>query len=292
MLQNTNLENILSPIPKISLACFILLITLVNIILLVRFNRKSADSRNFPAMLNLRLWSVKDSLFLTLVLTTSILAQPLIAAVINYFQPGLLSKTLILPILIHIILFHGSAITTIIYIMRYREKGWGGSFGFIPGSFLRHIRQGIAFYILTIPVILLITVVSYELLSLFQLEVQPQNVIAALNEPCCLTLKVFVIFAAVIIAPIIEEIIFRGIALPLIAKHFGIKSAIVLTSLLFATVHFHLPSFIPLFALAAAMSIAYTYSGSIIVPIVMHMLFNIVNIAILIMASGRIAAVF
>jgi membrane protease YdiL (CAAX protease family) len=48
----------------------------------------------------------------------------------------------------------------------------------------------------------------------------------------------------------------------------------VAVSVLFACIHFHLPSAGPLFAMAAAFALAYAYTGSVVVPAVMHALFN------------------
>ena len=49
---------------------------------------------------------------------------------------------------------------------------------------------------------------------------------------------------------------------------------VLVSSLLFAAVHAHLPSFAPLFVLGTCFAIAYEWSGSILVPMTMHALFN------------------
>jgi membrane protease YdiL (CAAX protease family) len=43
---------------------------------------------------------------------------------------------------------------------------------------------------------------------------------------------------------------------------------------LFAAAHAHLPSFAPLFVLGSCFAIAYEWSGSILVAMTMHSLFN------------------
>ena len=57
-------------------------------------------------------------------------------------------------------------------------------------------------------------------------------------------------------------------------RYFGRFVGILVSSLLFAAVHAHLPSFAPLFVLGTCFAIAYEWSGSIIVPMTMHALFN------------------
>ncbi|MBI2438138.1 MAG: CPBP family intramembrane metalloprotease, partial [Lentisphaerae bacterium] len=91
---------------------------------------------------------------------------------------------------------------------------------------------------------------------------------------------------AMIVAPVAEEALFRGMLLPLIMKRLGAGPAVLLSSALFALVHFHLPSFFPLFVLAAGLGLAYIYTGSLLVPIVMHALFNGMNLGLLLLATN------
>jgi len=46
-------------------------------------------------------------------------------------------------------------------------------------------------------------------------------------------------------------------------------------------VHTHLPSFAPLFVLGSCFTIAYEWSGSILVSMTMHALFNSVSLTLL-----------
>jgi membrane protease YdiL (CAAX protease family) len=56
---------------------------------------------------------------------------------------------------------------------------------------------------------------------------------------------------------------------------------ITVSSLLFAAVHAHLPSFAPLFVLGSCFAIAYEWSGSILVSMTMHALFNALTLTAL-----------
>jgi membrane protease YdiL (CAAX protease family) len=91
--------------------------------------------------------------------------------------------------------------------------------------------------------------------------------------------------AAVIIAPVVEETLFRGFLYG-IGKRFTDRwfSAIVV-SFLFAAMHQHVGSLVPLFVLAFSFTLAYEATGSLLVPIFMHSLFNALNIALLGAAS-------
>lgn len=88
------------------------------------------------------------------------------------------------------------------------------------------------------------------------------------------------IFLAVVIAPVIEEIVFRGFLHPMLKSIVPTWLAIVLTSLVFAAFHFHAPVFAQLFLLAVIMSLGYEFTGSLGLCILIHMFFNALQAAI------------
>jgi membrane protease YdiL (CAAX protease family) len=93
--------------------------------------------------------------------------------------------------------------------------------------------------------------------------------------------RVLMIFLAVVIAPIFEEFVFRFFLYGVFKRYLGWFLGLVLTASLFAIVHTHLPSFVALFVLGACLTIAYEWSGSILVPMTMHSLFNAVMLTVL-----------
>ncbi len=98
------------------------------------------------------------------------------------------------------------------------------------------------------------------------------------------------IFSVVFLAPIAEELIFRGV-LYRISKswlvHSGFSPTLsawlsaLATALLFALVHANFFAFFPLVAMGVILVFAYEKSSSIISPIITHSLFNCANIALL-----------
>ena len=94
-------------------------------------------------------------------------------------------------------------------------------------------------------------------------------------------LRVYLILLGTLVAPVAEEVLFRGLALPLLAKRFGTGAAVLVTAFVFASLHFNAASFGPLLILGLVFALAYVYSGSLWTPIALHSLFNGVNIALL-----------
>ena len=92
--------------------------------------------------------------------------------------------------------------------------------------------------------------------------------------------RLFMMAAAVVIAPVVEETLFRGILFTALLKGRSFASAALLSGLYFALVHVHGPSLLPLLALSVAFSAAYAATGSILTPIVMHALFNLTSLFI------------
>jgi membrane protease YdiL (CAAX protease family) len=86
--------------------------------------------------------------------------------------------------------------------------------------------------------------------------------------------------AAVIVAPIAEEVVFRGYLYPA-AKHFcGPVGGILFSSLVFAAAHGNVVAIAPLFLLAVLLCLIYEFTGSIWANISVHFLFNAATVAI------------
>ncbi len=93
--------------------------------------------------------------------------------------------------------------------------------------------------------------------------------------------KLMLGLAAVVVAPIAEETIFRGFLYGVTKRFSDRWFAAIFTSLVFACVHNHVGSAVPLFTLAMGLSIAYEITGCLLVPIAMHSLFNAFNLVLL-----------
>jgi membrane protease YdiL (CAAX protease family) len=103
---------------------------------------------------------------------------------------------------------------------------------------------------------------------------------------------VLAVLVAVVVAPVAEELFFRGFLYRSLRARHGYWFAGLVSSVLFGLVHWQpeglLPS-LPLMAgvAAAAMAWAYLYdrAGSILVPIASHMAFNLVGVVLILTAS-------
>jgi len=170
-----------------------------------------------------------------------------------------------------------AAIAGVIFMRRWT---WPSAFGLTVPP-LSSLKLGILFYVILMPFMLVSSLVYQGILYAHGYPPSMQDIALFIAGNKSLWMRVSLIFLAMIVAPLFEECLFRGILLPLLVRRLGLGTGIFLTSFVFASIHAHLPSLIPLTVVAAGFSLAYLYTRSLWVPIVMHGLFNGVNLALL-----------
>ncbi len=181
----------------------------------------------------------------------------------------------------------------VIILFLLARKGQTGlslkrAFGFSTHTLGRDVRAGFFYYLAAMPVVFFYALLSSLLLRFFDITPEPQESIVIMTETSGLGLQVYFFFITALLAPISEELLFRGYLLPLLGRKIGWGWAVALLSLFFAMIHMHLTAIIPLAVIAAAFALAYLKTGSLVTPIVMHGLFNGINITMfyLLVKSG------
>lgn len=105
-------------------------------------------------------------------------------------------------------------------------------------------------------------------------ELQQQASVEAFRNSKDPIAKTMLVIAAVIVAPIVEETVFRGFIYGVIKRFTDSYFAALCSAVLFAAIHLHIGSLIPLSVLALIFCFAYERTGSLAVPMTMHALFN------------------
>jgi membrane protease YdiL (CAAX protease family) len=98
------------------------------------------------------------------------------------------------------------------------------------------------------------------------------------------------VLAAVIVAPVCEEIVFRGYLYPAAKKFAGTWVAGGCTALLFAAAHGNFAALLPLFLFGIVLVVLYEKTGSIWAPIAVHLCFNGATVAVQLLAPYLVAA--
>ncbi len=98
------------------------------------------------------------------------------------------------------------------------------------------------------------------------------------------------ILAIVILAPLAEEVFFRGVVFNAWLRERGRTWAFVGSALLFAAIHISLVSLVPIFLLGLALAWVYTRTGSLLAPIAMHATVNGISVAIALLVRYGVIA--
>lgn len=107
-------------------------------------------------------------------------------------------------------------------------------------------------------------------------DAEPQTAERAVNmlEPW------IVVPAVVIVAPIAEEVFFRGVVFNAWLREGGRRWAFIGSSALFAIIHLSIVSVVPIFVLGLALAWVYDRTGSLVAPIAMHAVVNGISVAL------------
>ncbi len=97
-----------------------------------------------------------------------------------------------------------------------------------------------------------------------------------------------VIGMAAIAAPLLEEVLFRGYFYGVFRRFGGPWVGMLVCSALFAAIHGNLLATPGLFLLAVCFTLAYERTGSLLVPIIMHAIFNTTTLVLLYLSSSSL----
>ena len=230
-------------------------------------------------MLSAKPWKPEAVLCLGLgVFICAVLGGVLAAVTRLLLGPG--SDHVLARILSGVIGFQGAALVLIAFFLRTHHIGWADAFGFRNRG-LRAALLGLLSTCLFLPPGLGLLAVTMKLMVRFGLPVEEQSTVQILREAGAWPAQLLMAFIAIVLAPFVEEILFRGILYPVIKQAGHPRAALWGTSLLFAAIHNHLPSFLPLLLLALMLIWLYEKTDNLLAPIAAHSLFNALNFAML-----------
>ena len=156
-------------------------------------------------------------------------------------------------------------------LLKLRRLDINALAGFSKLGFRRTLVTGAILLFASYPLIFLADLATRRFLGG---DTSRQGIVELFNESQTLQQRVLIIILAVAIAPLVEEFVFRFFLYGVVRRYLGRSVGLAANSLLFAAVHAHVPSAAPLFVLGACFTIAFEWSGSILVPMAMHALFN------------------
>jgi len=177
-------------------------------------------------------------------------------------------------------LFYSVAMAgTIFGCLAFSKIGFRAAFGLAAGSSTSAVAKGVRYGLEILPLVLLVSMGVSSIGESLGFDMRTQEIFDCLSDPHASGwARAMLIFFAVGIAPVVEEILFRGILLPVVLKGRTFLFGALLTSLYFALMHLHAPSLLSLLVLSVGFSAGYASTGSILTPIAMHAVFNLTGL--------------
>jgi len=175
---------------------------------------------------------------------------------------------------------YGALVLGIFGVIGFRGESAISIFQLQPSRLPRAAGAGILWLVITYPLIMAAQLVVQRV---FGTADDSQLIVKYFLEHPDLKHRAAVVFLAVIVAPVAEEVLFRGYIYGVIRRYGGRVPALLTSSLLFAAIHVHLPSLLGLGILAVILCLLYERTGSLWAPITMHAAFNASTIVLLIL---------
>lgn len=180
-------------------------------------------------------------------------------------------------IVVSALFFQGASIALVWRFVREHEMGWADAFGLRRAS-NRAAAVGALVIIGFFPAGILLQNLSLQMLERLGIETSAQQAVQALRSAGQgMGLLAFVVIT-VAVAPVGEELLFRGVLYPAIKRAGYPKLALWGTSILFAAIHFNLPIFLPLLLLSLVLVWTYEHTDNLLAPVTAHALFNAANL--------------
>jgi len=174
--------------------------------------------------------------------------------------------------------FQGAALVLVQRFLRDHETNWFRGFGLTHNAGLASL-YGFLVACTFLPLGWLAQEGAFKLLTHLSFTPEIQPAVRALKETVTWYDRAILGVVAIVLAPLAEEVVFRGILYTAIKRAGHQQLAIWITSFGFAAIHGHLPSFVPLLLLALLLIWVYEHTQNLLAPIVAHACFNAFNFA-------------
>jgi membrane protease YdiL (CAAX protease family) len=171
-------------------------------------------------------------------------------------------------------------VTFLLGFLAARRKSFAAIFGFRALPPLQVLGRAALFLVAALPGVLGLAIVT----GYFNPEPEEQQIVMFFRDQVKhgdYRAVVAVFITAAVVAPVVEELFFRGFFYPTLKRYLGPAVAALLVSALFALVHANVSSMLGLFGLALCLTVAYEWSGSLLVSMAMHSFFNTLSLLVM-----------
>jgi membrane protease YdiL (CAAX protease family) len=170
------------------------------------------------------------------------------------------------------------AIVALVHLMVVgRQSNWGTAFGFTSTRQLAALLMALGITCIVLPIAWYLGDLSAKVMEEFHRKAVPQQSVQVLQTSVSAGPQIFLAILAIVVAPVTEELLFRGILFAFIKQRGYPKLALWGTAVLFGALHLNLMTFIPLTFLGLVLAWLYDATDNLVAPIFAHSLFNLAN---------------
>ena len=177
--------------------------------------------------------------------------------------------------------FQGATWLLMWFFFWQHQVGWREALGFRGPQLPRALFLAVLVVIVLLPVVLGLQQVSAIVLTKLGWQPEEQLAVTLLAGTKSWGMRIYLGTFAVVLAPVAEEFIFRGMLYPFVKQLGWPRLAWIGVSFAFALIHDDAATFVPLFVLALALTWLYEKTDNLLAPIAAHSLFNGANLVIL-----------
>lgn len=173
-----------------------------------------------------------------------------------------------------------AALLAVSWLFVFRPRalvGWPSWSGRDPGA---AIRSGLGWGLLAWIGATAVSVIVVVVLERLGIEADPQ----AAEQALLVIDPWLAVLAIVILAPVAEEVFFRGIVFNAWLRERGPRYAFIGSSLLFMVLHLSVAAAVPIFLLGLALAWIYRRTGNLLAPIAMHATVNGISVTLALLA--------
>jgi membrane protease YdiL (CAAX protease family) len=179
-----------------------------------------------------------------------------------------------------VVCFQGASLLLVHGFVREHGLTWREAFG-LTTRFKYAAAMGVVTGMVAIPVTGGLLLLSSFALETIGIEAPEQEAVQVLRASGAWLNRLVLGITAIVLAPVAEELLFRGVLYPAIKQLGFPRLALWVSAALFGMIHGNLAALIPLTVFAVALAWLYERTDNLVAPVAAHMMFNTVNFVML-----------
>jgi hypothetical protein len=209
----------------------------------------------------------------------------LLGAALGPMLPASPERRYLYQFLFTTVSLHAVALVLTHHFLRQHELTWGEFLGWRAPGWRRAWPAVLLASLVMIPGALLLNKGSAWALEQMRLPVVEQPTVRMVQATMGWGQCVAVGVGAIVLAPVVEEILFRGALFAFLRQVGSRQMAYAVSAVAFAAIHTNLVTFVPLVFIGVVLARVYERSGQLLTAMATHALFNAVNFALLLLAK-------